>query len=322
MDSENRERLDISLPTGKSILKIRQVTGYASFGYFLVMAAAAFWATLGIFYKTLINDHQLTPLTIVFWRASIAAVALFLFLGFRKKGGLVVKKRDVLFFLAFGLIGVAAFFIVYINAISLVGMGVAAVLMYTAPIWVTLLSALFMRESIDRRKWIALFLAVAGSGLVGRVYDLEGVRVNFAGLLAGIGAGLGYGSYILFSKSAARRHYNPWTTLAYALGIGALFLLPMQTTADFTRVLTTPPILVWLLAIGLLPTIGGGLAFNAALHSVPASNASIVATLEPAIASILGWAIFAEHFDSYQMIGGVLIIFAVVLLQLNQSNGS
>lgn len=321
MDSENQKRMELSLQPERIRLAFRQISRRASFGYFLVMVAAAFWATLGIFYKNLITIYQLSPLTIVFWRASIAAVALIIYLGFRHKSELLIKKKDVPFFIAFGLIGVAAFFIVYIKAISLVGMGVAAVLMYTAPVWVTLLSAAFLRESVDRRKWIALLLAVAGSGLVGRVYDLEGVRLNFSGLLAGIGAGLGYGSYILFSKSAARRHYNPWTTLAYALGIGALFLLPTQTAADLTRVLTTPPALLWLLAIGLLPTIGGGLAFNAALHNVPASNASIGATLEPVIASILGWAIFAEHFEPFQMIGGVLIISAVILLQLNQRDG-
>lgn len=322
MDPENKEPVTDNIPfsTKKRDLKVQRLTGSTSFGYFLVLVAAAFWATLGIFYKTLISTYHLTPLAIVFWRALIAAAALFLYLRFRQKSGLFLKKRDGFFFLAFGLIGVAAFFVVYIIAISVTGMGVAAVLMYTAPVWVTILGALLMGESIDRRKGVALFLAVAGSGMVGRVYDLDGVRINFAGLLAGIGAGLGYGSYILFSKTAARRSYNPWTTLAYALGIGALFLLPLQEPSELARVLASPPILLWLLGIGLLPTIGGGLAFNAALHSIPASNASIVATLEPVIASILGWAIFAEHFDTYQMMGGALIVTAVVLLQLNKSN--
>jgi drug/metabolite transporter (DMT)-like permease len=313
--------MDLSHPRRNQSM-INRLSGHTSFGYFLVMIAAAFWATLGIFYKTLISIHLLTPVAIVFWRAMIAAVALFIFLGFRKQNGFGIKKRDIPFFLAFGSIGVAAFFGVYINAISLAGMGVAAVLMYTAPVWVTLFSAFFLGESIDRRKWIALFLAVAGGGLVGKVYDMEGVRLNLSGLLAGIGAGVGYGTYILFSKSAARRNYNPWTTLAYALGIGALFLLPLQTSSELARVIESPAILLWLLGIGLLPTIGGGLAFNAALHSIPASSASIAATLEPVIASILGWVIYAEIFDSWQMFGGGLIVFAVVLLQLNQKGAS
>jgi drug/metabolite transporter, DME family len=293
----------------------------SSLGYFLIILAAAFWATLGIFYKTLITIYDLSPMAVVFWRALIAAVALFLFLGIRQKGKVAPEPRDRLFFLAFGLIGVAAFFGIYINAVSLTGMGVAAVLMYTAPVWVTLFSVLFLGERIDRRKGSALLLAVAGMFLVGGVYDLEGIRLNLFGLLAGIGAGLGYGSYILFSKSAARRNYNPWITLAYALGIGAIFLLPLQAPEELRKVISSPPILLWLLGIGLLPTLGGGVAFNAALHTVPASNASIIATLEPVIASFLGWVIFSEQFDVYQLVGGILIITAVILLQLNQSKG-
>jgi drug/metabolite transporter (DMT)-like permease len=318
MTAENKKQKDLSIFV-KNIKSIAdRLSGQAIFGYLLVMIAAAFWATLGIFYKTLISVHQLSPLAVVFWRALIASIALFLYLGFRQKGELRLMKRDFLFFLAFGMIGVAAFFVVYIHAISYAGIGVAAVLMYTAPVWVTLFSVLFMGESFDGRKGAALFLAVLGSGLVGRFYDLEGVRLNLTGILAGIGAGVGYGSYILYSKSAARKKYNPWTTLAYALGIGALFLLPMQSPAELSRVVASPPILIWLLGIGLLPTLGGGLAFNTALHNIPASNASIIATLEPVIASILGWAIFAEQFDSYQLIGGGLIILAVVVLQLYQ----
>jgi drug/metabolite transporter (DMT)-like permease len=292
----------------------------SAFSYLLVLLAAGFWATLGIFYKTLISTYGLPPLAIVFWRALIAAIALFLFLFTSRKDLLHIPRRDWPFFLFFGLIGVAAFYTIYVNAVALTGMGVAAVLMYTAPVWVTLLSVLFLGERLDGRKILALSLAVAGGALVGRVYDLDGVRLNQIGLLAGIGAGLGYGLYILFSKAAAQRRYNPWTTLAYALGLGALFLLPLQSAADLTRVLTNPPILVWLFGIGLLPTLGGGLAFNAALQRLPASNASIVATLEPVIATVLGWAIFAERLDALQILGGALIGSAVILLQLRTNN--
>jgi len=97
--------------------------------------------------------------------------------------------------------------------------------------------------------------------------------------------------------------------------MGALFLLPLQSPADLARALTTPSSVFWLLALGLVPTLGGGLAFNAALRLVPASNASIVATLEPAIATLLGWAFLGEQLETLQLLGGGLILTAVVILQ-------
>ena len=289
-------------------------------GYGLALVAAALWATLGLFYRSL-AAYGLPPLTIVFFRAVIAALVLFLALGWQRRGWLRLERRDWLLFVPFGLTGVAAFYVVYIYAIDLTGMGVAAVLMYTAPVWVTLFDAILLGERLSRPKCGALLLSCAGCVLVSRVYDLASVRLNLLGILAGLGAGLTYSLYTLFSKVAQRR-YTAWTTLAYALGLGALFLLPLQSPADLVHALTTPLLLFWLLALGLLPTLGGGIAFNAALRLVPASNASIIATLEPAVAALLGWAFLGEQLETLQLLGAGLILAAVIILQQEAADSS
>jgi DME family drug/metabolite transporter len=91
-------------------------------GYTLVLVAAGLWATLGLFYKGLAASG-LPLLTIVFFRAGIAALVLFLVLLWRDRSSLRLTRNDALFFLAFGLVGVAAFYIVYIHAIDRAGMG-------------------------------------------------------------------------------------------------------------------------------------------------------------------------------------------------------
>jgi len=151
------------------------------------------------------------------------------------------------------------------------------------------------------------------------VYDLAGVRLNLLGILAGLGAGLTYGLYTIFSK-VAQRDYTAWTTLVYALSLGTLFMLPWQDWADLGRALASPSALLWLFLLGLVPTLGGGLAFNEALRLVPASSASIIATLEPAIATILGWAFLGERLELLQLVGAGLILSAVVILQKGGTN--
>jgi len=282
-------------------------------GYGLALVAACLWATLGLFYRGL-EAYGLPRLTIVFYRAVVAAAVLSMVLGWRRREWLRLQRRDWLLFLVFGLVGVAAFFVVYITAISLTGMGVAAVLMYTAPAWVTVLSAIFLQEPLGWLKVVALLLACAGCALVGRVYDLQSVRLNLVGILAGLGAGLTYGLYTMFSKIAQRR-YSAWTTLAYALGVGALFMLPLQSPVHLAHALSSPAIIFWLLMLGLIPTLGGGAAFNAALRLVPASEASIVATVEPAVAALLGWVFLNERLEAPQLLGAGLILTAVVVLQ-------
>ncbi len=289
-------------------------------GYGLVLIAAILWATMGLFYKGLMAAYALSPLTIVFWRAALAAALLFIALALGPRARLRLLRRDWPLFLAFGGCGVAAFYAVYIPAIDLAGMGVAAVLMYTAPVWVTAFSVAFLGEPLTRWKVLALTLALVGCALVGRLYAFTGERLNWAGILAGLGAGITYGSYILFAKQTAQRHYNPWTAQAYALGLGACCLLPFQSLPELTRVFQTPGLLAWLLLLGLGPTLLGGVAFNAGLQSVSASNAGIVATLEPVLALLFGWWIWGEPLAWLQIAGAGLILLAVVLVQCSKQD--
>jgi DME family drug/metabolite transporter len=285
-------------------------------GYVLTLLAAVLWASMGLFYRSLIEEYGLRPLTVVFVRATVAALALWLALGLGRPRLLALKRRDLPFFVAFGLLGVALFYAVYVYAVDLAGVGVAAVLMYTAPAWVTVLSVPLFGERLTTPKMTALLLALLGAALVGRVYDLVGLRLNGLGIAAGMGASLGYAAYVLFCKAAARRGYRPWTALAFALAFGALFLAPLQSPDELALLLATPPALARALILGLVLTLGAGLAFNAALAVLPASVVSIVATVEPVIAMLLAYLLLGEQAGWPQVLGAALIITAVVLLQV------
>jgi DME family drug/metabolite transporter len=282
-------------------------------GYAFVLVAATLWATLGIIFKALIHDYGLSRITIAFFRASLSAVIIFATLAFRQPRSLRIAWRDVPFFLAFGLFGIAAFYVVYVTAIDLAGMSVAAVLLYTAPAWVAMISAIFLGEPLTKRKTLAVALAMIGCALVARVYDLHGLQLNGLGILAGLGAGLGYALYSVFNK-AGLRHHAGWTVLAYGLLFGIVFLTPLQSPKLIFNALQQPGAVLWLMALALGPTLGSGLAFNAGLRYVPVSSASVVATLEPVIASLLAFAVLGERLDPGQLLGGALILVAVISL--------
>jgi DME family drug/metabolite transporter len=298
-------------------------------GYALVLLGAALWATLGLFYTHLIDDFGLSPRTVVFFRALLTAAVLFAAhvaaWGARGRAGgvfpSVTRWRDLAGFAVFGAVGIAVFYNVYVNAVDLTGMAVAAVLMYTAPAWVTVISALFMGEQLTRIKAAAVVLAMAGAGLVARIYDPNVLRLNPRGVLFGLGAGLTYGLYTIFSKVNLRQH-PPWTVIAFALGFGSLFMLPFQDFAEVAGAVTSPETLPWLLGVTLGPTLLGGISFNMGLRDVPASNASIIATLEPVIATVLGWQFLGETLEWLQLGGGVLVLGAVMMLSRTRRGGT
>ncbi len=288
-------------------------------GYALVLLAATLWGSLGLFYNRLTDIYGLRPLTVAFLRALFTASIL---VAVRVPGPILtahrrdiptVSRRDMVGFALFGLFGVAAFYYVYAHAIDRIGMGIAAVLMYTAPAWVTIISALFMDEPLTPRKVIALLLAIGGVALVSRVYHLGSLRLDVIGTLMALASGLTYGLYTIFSKLALKR-YQVWTVMTYSIGFGMLFLLPIQSPDELKRAFSDAGIMAWSVGASLVPTLMSGLCFNLGLRDIPAANASIIATFETVVASALGVLFLGETWEQPQVLGGALILSAVVIL--------
>jgi DME family drug/metabolite transporter len=287
----------------------------------LVASAAVLWGTLGIFFKSIIGGWGLTPLTLAFFRAALS----FLFLG----GGLMlvdrpalrIQRRDLPFFAAFGLISVAIFYTVYIAAVDLTTVATAAVLLYTAPAFVTLFAWRLYAEALDRRKLTALAMTFLGSALVARAYDLNQLQINALGVLCGLAAGLTYALYSIFGKRALQA-YQPTTIVTYAMGFGALCLLPFQSVNTLLPAATPSALWIWLAALALGPTVGSVTLYTAGLRHIQASVASIIAMLEPVTAALLSFILLQEQFTPGQALGGVLILGGVLLLSARAPRGS
>lgn len=281
-------------------------------GYALVVLAALLWSSLGCFYKDLILSYGISTLSIAFFRAALSSVFLMVVaLVFRPKL-LAIEWRDVLLLKGFGLFGVAGFFMSYVFAVDRAGVGIAAILMYTAPIWITFISRQFLGETISKRRWLALGLTFLGCTLVVDLYHLELLRTNAAGIIWGLAAGLGYALFCVFNKVSVKR-LSPWTVLLYGMSLGALVMLPLQSMGEVVHVLQTPPVLLRLLAVALFATLGSGFAFATGLKYVPVSSAGVVANLEPLSAVVLAFLVFGEVMTGGQLLGGGLIIIGAIL---------
>lgn len=287
-------------------------------GYLLVTGAAALWGMLVIFYHNLVALYGLAPLEVAFFRAAVSALILGVALAIGRPAMLRLQRRDLPLFVAFGLLGVSVFFIVYTYAIRLTGGATAAVLLYTAPAWVTIVAWRVFGESLTRIKLAALGLSFVGCALVARAYDPARLKLDLVGILLGLASGLTYGLYTLFNKRAVQR-YSPWTATFYALGFGGLFLLPWQSPSRLWAVVSRPAPALWLLALALGPTLGAFLLLGKSLERLPASVASIVATSEPVIAAVLAWAFLGQTLTLAQIGGGGAVLAGVLLLQRKNS---
>jgi DME family drug/metabolite transporter len=296
-------------------------------GYFLVLFAATLWASIGVFYKFLINDYGLIPLAAAALRCSVGGIILLPVL-LLLRVDLRVPRRDWPAFLAYGTFGVALFFFCYVNAINLAGVGVAAVLMYTSPAWVAVISWRWMGERLNRRGIAALCLTLVGAALVARIYSPAALRPalpalaarpgsqgeSWLGVLAGLAAGLTYGLYSVFNKLLVRRN-RPWVVQVYGLLIGAVILAAIVPKAELARGWASPGSTALLIGMAIVPTLLASLAFAIGVQWVPVSVAAIVATFEPVVATFFGYLFFAERLEPLQWLGTACILSGVLLLR-------
>lgn len=200
---------------------------YAS--YACILAAAACWGCIGLFNRPLLNAG-IAPENLVVIRnlGGLAVMALFFLCTDRSV--FKMKAKHLPIFIATGIISVVLFTLCYFNAQKLCSLSVSAILLYTAPAMVVLMSALVFKEKITGKKLVALALALLGCALVTGVFT-GGLSLTTKGVLFGLGAAFFYALYSIFAPFGLR-HYSPlavvfWTFVFAALG--ALFVTDWAT---------------------------------------------------------------------------------------------
>lgn len=283
-------------------------------GYWLATLAAVQWSTMGIFGKALF-EYNADPLTVVALRAVLVFITLLAFLLLFRRHWLSIQRGDWLFFAAYGLIGVAAGFFLYFVAIDLIGVALAAVLLYTYPVFVTFLSAIFLGEQITAYKVIALVMTSGGIALVSGIYGPTSAQGGIPGIAVALLSAATVATHSIFGKKAVRK-YSPWTVLLYSIGFGSFFLMVAQILFRGFPDLVRPPAF-WglLLALAWIATLGANLAYVSALARIEASRASITAAIEPVFAIFLAYIFFGETLSPMQFAGTALVLIGVLVAQ-------
>jgi drug/metabolite transporter, DME family len=278
-----------------------------------VLIGATLLGSLGAWGRT-IYKYEGDPMTVVTWRALIGTAVLAALLASLRPGLLRVRPRDLPFFAVYGFVGVTLNFWTYFSAVKYTTLAVAITLLYTYPVFVAILSALFLGERLSTTKLEAIAVTLFGSALVAQVYAADLLRLNLRGILFGLMTGLSMAAYSIFGKRAMSR-YPPWTVVLYAFAAGGLFLA--LGTGSHLLLAVNYPLVAWLWIVGLalIPSLGGYALYTLGLRDLPASRASIIATWEVVTAALLGWLLFGEALVVPQLAGAALVCFGIWWIQ-------
>lgn len=277
-----------------------------------ILAAAALWGIIGLWNRNLMAAG-LSPTSIVVVRNFGGMVLLALVFAFRDRSVFRVERKHLKYFFGTGVVSVVLFTMCYFSCQKLCSLAVASILLYTAPAIVVVLSAILWKEPVTGRKIAALGLTLVGCALVCGVFS-GALTVTLWGILLGLGSGFFYALYSVFGRYALA-HYNSITVTVWTFlfaGPASLALLrPAELAEAFSQGET------WVLAMGLVvfSTVAPYILYTLGLSHVESGKASILASLEPVVASLLGVWVFQEPVGPQTWLGVACVLVGVVILR-------
>lgn len=278
-----------------------------SYGYILL--AAILWGSIGLF-TTALSSSGLTSLEMCFIRSFISVIVIGGFFGITDRSIFKLQKiGDLKYFIGTGILSFSFFNWSYVMAIEETSLGVAAILLYTAPSIIMVLSIILFHEKLTKRKVITLLATFIGCVLVTGIGS-GASQISIKGLLLGLGSGLGYALYSIFGKYALRK-YETVTLVFYTFLMSTIFFFLIANPVQIVVKLNQENIWGLCILFSLLSAAIPYIAYTKGLSRIEASRASLIATIEPVVAALLGIVIFGESMGPMKLLGMTLVIIAL-----------
>ena len=280
--------------------------------YASILAAAALWGIIGVWNRNLMAAG-LSPTGIVVVRNFGGMLLLLAVFAVKDRSVFRMWREHVKYFFGTGIISVVLFTSCYFSCQKICSLAVASILLYTAPSFVVILSAMLWKEPVTKKKLLALALTLVGCACVCGVFD-GGLTVTFTGILLGLGAGFFYALYSIFGRYALA-HYSSMTVTVWTFIFAGPASLVMLRPAEMRAVFTAPS--AWLLAAGLVvfSTVAPYILYTRGLARVESGKASIMASLEPVVAALAGVLIFGEPMGLLTLLGILCVLAGVYILR-------
>lgn len=277
-----------------------------------IVLAGVLWGAMGIFVRRF-NSYGVEAMSIVFIRALFTSLTTASVCLIADPSQLRVRLRDLWIFAGMGIMSIVFFNYCYFTAISLMSLSAAAILLYTSPVFVAIMSAIFFKERITARKLLAIALSLMGLSLVTGIIG-GGSTVTPMGILFGIGSAVGYALYSIFGRAAIDRGYKPLTSTTWGFMFAALCSLFLaDLPAIGSMVSAAPSMIGYSLLFSALISVIPYFLYNLGLSGTENSKAAVIASLEPAAATVIGIVLYKEY-PTVLTILGIILVFAALVL--------
>ena len=282
----------------------------------LIIVAGLMWGTSGIFV------HYLSPYGITAFQmtairgcVSVLAIGTYMLITARKMITRIftLKLRDLPLVAGVGFSMFSAAACYYVS-MQLTSIATSVILMFTAPLFVTCYSVIFLKEKLDVKKVLSIISIFVGCAFVSGV--VGGIKMNFLGIVIGFMSAIALSAYNILTKAVVKRNITPISGTFYCYVFMSIFALLISKPQNIIIVAMNNSITVTLLMLGLgiftfaLPYF----MYTVALKHVSVSLATNLSVIEALAATVYSAVLFKENLNVYQIVGIALIIGAVIVL--------
>ncbi|WP_432351978.1 DMT family transporter [Sporosarcina sp. A2] len=280
--------------------------------YLVTIAGAVCWGLIGLFIAPL-YAQGFTAWDVVAIRAIFSFIFLLVIMLVFYPEQLRTRLKDHLFFASAGIFSLALFNYFYFEVFSRSNLSLAVTLLYTGPLFVTILSRIFFKEPLTIRKGWALAFAITGCAFVVGLLPLGQQSIPGMTLLMGVLSGFCYALYSIFTKPVTKR-YSPLTITTYTFFYTSVFMLLTSDVLTKVDKFQNINVLVSALLLALVSTVAAYVLYTSGLKYLEAGKASILATIEPIIAVMMGVLFLGDQLCGWQVLGVGLVLYSAVLV--------
>jgi drug/metabolite transporter (DMT)-like permease len=248
----------------------------------------------------------LNPFVTIFYRTLLAAIIFYIFCRFKKLDLRISNKRDVLKIVLSGLL-MTGHWVAYFFALKYSNVAIGILSLFTYPVITVFLEPLLLKTKFSKVH-LALGVIVL-FGVYFLVPEISFQNNYTIAVLLGMLSGVFYALRNILMKQEIEK-YNGSVLMMYQIVVVAVVLSPVLFFSDFNDVL-----LQWapLLTLAIVTTCIGHTLFLMSLRNFSTTAASIMSSAQPLYAIILGMLFLSEYPSLKTIIGGALIISAVVI---------
>lgn len=277
-------------------------------GFIYVLLAGVGFGFLGIFAR-MAYQRGISVGELLTWRFALASCILWTCLLIFKPSLVKLPFKQILISIALGCFGYSVFSTLYFMAIQGISVSLAALLLFTFPIFVNLGAHFILKDKLKSRQVLSLILATVGIGVLvwGPLFVHSFHAVAYA-LLAAIA----YAVYVLAS-GRYQQGVKPISSSLYVITAAAvtLFIYHKPSLHQLTHYSLESYLII--LGLATICTVAPLTFFLTGLQRLSSSKASIVVMVEPVVAALAGWLILNEQLSVGQSFGAGLVIVALLL---------